>query len=235
MKRLATQLLGSRAKPKRIRHDILDKFEPEKGAAPKLSQVQHFIGHYKRTRLKESDFVEDMEILATGLKYYDEIGSIDPFIFGYEVEGGKPTFGDGTDEHPLVVGVSTPFMLKKLSYANEHIVHIDATYKLNQSGYPTIVLGVSDRARSFHPVAIFITSQVTGPIIHKVLVQLFNMYCVLTGELPEIRYCMADADKAQCNAVQSAVALKTRNPEKLVFLMCFFHVVKNVGEHVSKL
>lgn len=135
----------------------------------------------------------------------------------------------------LVVGVSTPFMLKTLSYANEHIFHIDATYKLNQSGYPTIVLRVSDRARSFHSVAIFITSQVTGPIIHNVLVEIFDMYRVLTGELPEIRFCVADADKAQYNAVQSAVALKTRNPENLVFLMCFFHVVKNVGEHVSKL
>jgi hypothetical protein len=43
---------------------------------------------------------------------------------------------------------------------------------------------------------------------------------------------MGDADN---NAVSAATSTKTDNRKSAVYLMCFFHVVKNVADRVSKL
>ncbi|POM61558.1 hypothetical protein PHPALM_29407 [Phytophthora palmivora] len=224
MKRKAVQLDGQHSKPNRIRHDILDRFETESAAKPTLSQ---------RTKLKETEFVEDMVSLAARFKFHSDIADGDPFFFGFGVrENGAPVFGIGSDDDPLVVGVSTPFIIKALCFAEEYVFHIDVTHKLNQTSYPTTVVGVSDSYRSFHPVAMCFTSQVTGPVMTVALSHLFDTYKELTGEFPTIGYCMVDADKAQFNAVAAVNALKTETPQSMVYLMCFFHVIKNVGEHI---
>ncbi|POM81688.1 Hypothetical protein PHPALM_303 [Phytophthora palmivora] len=161
-----------------------------------------------------------MESLAVCFKFHSDLADGDPFLFGYDVrENGAPVFGIGSDVDPLVVGVSTPFIITTLCFAEEYVFHIDVTHKLNQSGYPTTVVGVSDSSRSFHPVAMFAASQVTGPVMTLPLSHLFDTYKEITGEFPTIRYCMADAHKAQFNAVAAVNALKTNPPT-------------NVGEHI---
>lgn len=77
--------------------------------------------------------MEAMEGMAARLKFHDGIDEIEPFIFGYELDGGKPRLGDGTDDHPHFFGVTTSFMLKPLRSVNTHVLHIVATYKLKTS------------------------------------------------------------------------------------------------------
>ncbi|POM60763.1 Reversion-inducing cysteine-rich protein with Kazal motifs-like [Phytophthora palmivora] len=48
------------AKPNRFCHDILDRYESESLAKPTVNQVQKILSHHKRTKLKETEFVEDM-------------------------------------------------------------------------------------------------------------------------------------------------------------------------------
>jgi hypothetical protein len=68
----------------------------------------------------------------------------------------RPIVGNGCDGNPFVVGVSTKKLLRQADRdPSTFVLHINATYKLTQVGYPVVVVGVSDRERRFHLLAIF--------------------------------------------------------------------------------
>lgn len=72
--------------------------------------------------------------------------------------------GIGSDTKPFLVGVTTKWLLRRLDRdPDDFVFHMDATFKLNQVGYPVFVCGISDASRSFHLVAIFIVLQ-TGEV-----------------------------------------------------------------------
>jgi hypothetical protein len=169
MKTFAEPLVKMRMKPNKVYQSILDQ-------SPQLSQVQSFVGTFKRTALKETDLVDDMVDLVKLTRYTPDMLDEEVFTFGYAETGdGSPIIGEGSDENPTLIGISTPFMMMQLRYAKDFVLHVDTTYKLNQSGYPVFVVGVSDQARSFHPVALFVTSQQTGDLIGSALSSIFEM------------------------------------------------------------
>ncbi|KAG6954085.1 hypothetical protein JG688_00012527 [Phytophthora aleatoria] len=75
------QLIVQHTKPNRIRHDILDRYEPERGSVSTLTQVQKFISNDKRTKLNETDLVEDMQNLASCFKFYEDMPDGASFSF----------------------------------------------------------------------------------------------------------------------------------------------------------
>ncbi|ETI40896.1 hypothetical protein F443_13826 [Phytophthora nicotianae P1569] len=82
-----------------------------------------------------------------------------------------------------------------------YVFHMDATFKLNQVAYHVIVCGVSDRCRSFHLVALFITSQRLERLYVKALSSLHRVFTAVTGQQLLVKYVMADAEAGQQNAV----------------------------------
>ncbi|KAG3221005.1 hypothetical protein PC129_g8252 [Phytophthora cactorum] len=236
MKAYAEPLIYLRMKPNRIYNNVLDHFGHKEGESPVLRQVQTFIGHFRRSALNETDFVDDMVKLVNRTQFTVDMQDGAAFTFGYATNAdGSPAIGEGLDDDPTIVGISAPYMMKMLRYAASYVFHIDTTNKLDLSGYPVLVVGVSDRSRSFHPVALFVMSQQTGELIGNALHSLFDKYKAITGEFPTIRYCMGDADKAQFNAIVEITTSKHPDNGPLLYLMCFFHVVKNVADRVSSL
>ncbi|KAF1773639.1 hypothetical protein GQ600_18810 [Phytophthora cactorum] len=75
----------------RIRHDILDRYEPARGSAPTLTQVQNFISNHKRTKLNGTNLVEGMHNLASRLSFTRTCLMVILFFFGFDVgEAGMP-------------------------------------------------------------------------------------------------------------------------------------------------
>ncbi|KAG2874446.1 hypothetical protein PC116_g27434 [Phytophthora cactorum] len=68
---------------------------------------------------------------------------------------------------------------------------------MNHRGYPVVVVGISDRARVFHLVAVFTVSQETQPVLEAVLLSLRRLFYCITNKDLLVRYAMADADHAQ--------------------------------------
>ncbi|ETL24140.1 hypothetical protein L916_21849, partial [Phytophthora nicotianae] len=192
--------------------------------SPLLRQVQAYVGHFRQSTLNETDLVEDMVKLVKRTQFTPDMLDDNAFTFGYNVnEDGTPAIGEGVDDDPTIVGISTPCVVEMLRYAAEYVLHIDTTYKLDQSGYPVLVLGISDQSRSFHLVAMFVTSQQTGGLISMALQSVFDVFKVITGNYPDIRYCVADTDKAQYNAVMDTTSSKRSRGSNgaLTYLMCF--------------
>ncbi|KAG3118427.1 hypothetical protein PI125_g2936 [Phytophthora idaei] len=155
------------------------------------------------------------------------------FTFGWQMDNhGTPIVGNGSDERPLIVGLTTKALMLRMTVPpDSFILHLDATYKLNQCEYPVLVVGLSDRSRRFHLVALFIISQETQVIFHAALLSLRRLrYCVTQKHL-EVRYATADDDKAQCNAL---AVMFGHNPA-FGFFVYFFHAMKKIQVAIKPL
>ncbi|KAF4133616.1 hypothetical protein GN958_ATG16953 [Phytophthora infestans] len=113
MKAAIRELVTTDVKPARIRNELVDSFTLLTGAVRALKQIQHFVYSYRRNKMKNTDGVEDMEETAAESQFSDDLPDITPFTFGYPLdEDGAPDLGDIGDDEPLVIGVTTQFLLK---------------------------------------------------------------------------------------------------------------------------
>ena len=119
-------------------------------------------------------------------------------------------------------------MLKKAKTAFQNhripiVFHVDGTFKLNETEYPLIIIGITDAAQQMHPLAFFTVSQRTTSVYTTVL-RAFKAHLLAAGVTDENftpHYVMADAETAENNA------FKAEYPHAL-YLMCYFHVKQNV-------
>jgi hypothetical protein len=68
---------------------------------------------------------------------------------------------------------------------------------------PVVIIGVSDRSRGVHIVALYVISQRVEVIYTKVLLALCRVYGAVTGSRTLVKYVMDDAQKSQQNAVEA--------------------------------
>eukprot|EP00644_Phytophthora_capsici_P009234 jgi/Phyca11/131504/e_gw1.106.87.1 len=140
------ELTAQHLRPVRIRNAMARKFGAALQDLPSLGTVQNFVNYYSRKNLSRNDIT---------------------FTFAWNMdEQGKPVVGNGSEERPFVIGLTTKtLMLRLMRLLDNYILHVDATYKLNYRGYPVLVVGISDRSRRFHLVALYIISGETQEII----------------------------------------------------------------------
>eukprot|EP00644_Phytophthora_capsici_P010348 jgi/Phyca11/123652/e_gw1.51.299.1 len=103
---------------------------------------------------------------------------IEPFTFGWQLDNmGKPVIGNRSDGKLFIVRISTKALELRLMVPPESfILHLDATYKMSQCGYPVLVVGISDPSRRFHLVSLFVISQETQPVFQAALSALRRLY-----------------------------------------------------------
>ncbi|KAK1935468.1 hypothetical protein P3T76_000457 [Phytophthora citrophthora] len=207
------------------------KFDTVLQDLPSLCSVQNFVHHYSRTHLKRNDRVDDLRMWIHERAFTGREELSQPFTYAWDLDGdGKPVVGNGSEERPFVVGLTTKtLMLRLMRPPESFVLHVDATYKLNYRGYPVIVIGISDSSRGFHLVSMFIVSGETQDIVQPTLMALRRLFFALSGHELVVQYAMADADQAQYNAVNAVFG---SNP-RFTSLMCFFHVMQKVYRAIS--
>jgi hypothetical protein len=202
---------------------------------PGLKTVQNFVNHYSRTKMENHDRMDELTAWIHERAYSGQEAMTEAFTFAWRMDDiGKPIVGNGSDVRPFLVGISTKALVLRLTVPPESfILHMDGTYKNNQSDSPVLVVGVgvSDRSRRFHLVALFVMSNETQPMFQEALLSLRHVYFWVSGKHLTVDYAMTDGDRAQCNAL---AAVFGDNP-KYRFLMCFFHVMKHIQERVKLL
>ncbi|GMF19895.1 unnamed protein product [Phytophthora fragariaefolia] len=152
-----------------------------------------------RTKLENHDRVDDIRIWVGDLTFNGAESLTQPFKFTCAADiHGRSLVGNGSDEKPFLVGLSTKAMVLRLTIPPESfILHIDATYKVNRLEYLVVVVGVSDRLRGFHVVALFVVPQDVEEICEAALRALSRLFTCITGQQLVVRFTMGDADKAQ--------------------------------------
>ncbi|POM58929.1 Hypothetical protein PHPALM_36358 [Phytophthora palmivora] len=225
-KEFCRELTNHHLRPMQIRHAMARKFETALEELPALSTVQNFVNHYSRTYLANNDRVDDLRDWIHASAFTGAEPVTQAFTFGWDLDcDGKPIVGNGSDERPFVVGLSTKALVQRLTVPPESfILHVDATYKMNFREYPVLVVGMSDRSRGFHLVALFIVPQETQDVIQRALMALCRLHFWITSRELVVQYTMADADQAQFNALTAVFS----GAGQLQTLMCFFHVMEKV-------
>ncbi|ETP24181.1 hypothetical protein F441_02778 [Phytophthora nicotianae CJ01A1] len=210
------ELADQHLRPMRIRLALSRKFETSLMDLPPLTTVQNFVNYYSRTYLENYDRLKELKMWIYTHAYNGSEQMTQPFAFGCEYDSdGKLVVGNGSDESPFIVGLTTKALMLRMMLPPEYFVlHVEGTYKTNYVDYTVVVLGVSDRSRGFHLVALFIVSQETQSVFEAVLLALRRLYFWIAGKELVVQYAMDDGDKAQCSALHSK-ALK-RFPSHLL-------------------
>ncbi|RLN87387.1 hypothetical protein BBJ28_00021345 [Nothophytophthora sp. Chile5] len=155
------EMTALRVKPSRIRNAMVQKLGIDPDDLPPLKKVQSYANYYRKTKLLNHDWYDEIVDYINAQAFSGGENDTKPFTFTVDQDSrGLPVVGIGSDADPFVVGITTKRLLSRLARPPESFVfHLDATYKLNQVGYPVLVCGISDRCRTFHLVALFVMSQ----------------------------------------------------------------------------
>ncbi|DBA00119.1 TPA: hypothetical protein N0F65_000410, partial [Lagenidium giganteum] len=215
MKRSAKETVLTGMKPNRIRYELFDEFHVNPDIMPPPRTIQAFVANVKISELKETDTVEDLEDFVRSHRFSGLTLEDEPFVLP------DPWVGDDTTAKPIIIGLTNRKLLQTLQLATEYPLHVDATYNLNKKGLPVIAVGISDAARSYHLIAVFLTSHQTQRHFVNVFCSLQVGYARLGVGALKVKAVMADADKAQYNAVHEVFGRDVKQ------LMCIYHVIAN--------
>jgi len=195
---------------------------------PKLQKLQHFVAYYRKSRMFNTDDLDELEQMIKAGAFTGDEPEDKAFFFSIHTDGDdKPHVGDGSDEDPFVIGITTKALLRRMDRDPDSFVfHMDTTFKLNIVDYPTLICGISDGARSFHVVAFFVISQRQTVHCTSALTSLSQIYTKVASKPLRLRFVMGDADDAQFNAMKAVF-----RDSDVEYLMCFFHVVSKLPEH----
>ncbi|ETP29837.1 hypothetical protein F442_21098 [Phytophthora nicotianae P10297] len=139
------------------------------------------------------------------------------------------------DDHDEIQG-----QIDKLAYGPEErqnavrdpgtfVFRMEIAFKLNQVAYPVIICGVSDRCRSFHLLALFITSQRLESLYVKALSSLCKVFIAGTGQQLLAKYVMDNTEVEQPNAVNQGFGVDS----DYTYLMCLYRVMTKVHEKLK--
>jgi hypothetical protein len=139
----------------------MTRFALNQESLPPLQAIQRFVNYFSRSRLRNNDFIDEAQSEIWEAGFSGQEADDAPFTFSWRLTpDGKPWVGKGTDANPLLVGITTKNLLRNAARdPASFVMHMDATFKLSQAWYPGFVVGISDSNRSFHLMAIFISSQ----------------------------------------------------------------------------
>lgn len=138
-----------------------------------------------------------------------------PFVLNYD--SSQPSA-----EHKFFRFAMTSKILL-LNGTKSKILHIDATYKLIWQGFPVLVIGCTDKEKSFHPIAIGVSTNETQDDF------MFMMESIQIGikkhfdEIYAPNVLVSDAAPAISNAFRSILP-----GEKNLIVTCYAHVMANL-------
>ncbi|RLN87955.1 hypothetical protein BBJ28_00025550, partial [Nothophytophthora sp. Chile5] len=232
-KEFAREMAKHGMKPAHVRNAMRSKFRLDDDDLPTLRQVQNFVNHFSKSKLGANDRCIEINTEIRSMAYCGTEADAQSFSFAWEEDAdGHPLMGNGSDDRPFLVGLTTKRLLRRMDRdPSTFVFHMDATFKLNQVGYPVFVCGISDKTRSFHLVAIFVTSQRQVSEYEAALAALRRVYTRVTSKQLALKYVMGDADDAQYNGFQSVFAMDCN----LTYMMCFYHVMAKVIERTRGL
>jgi hypothetical protein len=135
---------------------------------PTHRQVSAYVKDYRKNHGTKNTIASAATFWRTYALHAD-ITNNTPFVFGYKSdEDGFPHVGNGSDEDPLIFGVSSNALLIKClefrDFDNFGLFRADATFKLSNLSYPVITCGFSDKARGYHVAAILPPFRNTSPV-----------------------------------------------------------------------
>ncbi|GMF17262.1 unnamed protein product [Phytophthora fragariaefolia] len=230
MKEEIEHLMDRGYTPVQIRNSLIDIFSLTELTLHPLVTIQNHVYYHRRTYLKNTDLVDDMVSLVTQHQYSTTLSENEAFAFGFSRDsGGRPVIGEGTDDDPCMIAVSTKPMMRDADRPSDsYVFHMDITFKPNKVEYPVFVCGISDKARHFHPIALFITSQRTSVQYEHALLHISAMFkkVVVRSLHTKCSWLMP--------RIHNTMGMTSLFDAKIHPILCvFFHVMQKVRTRIA--
>ncbi|ETP34932.1 hypothetical protein F442_16807 [Phytophthora nicotianae P10297] len=119
-------------------HALSRKFgTPLKDVVP-LKTIQNFVNNYSRICRENHDRMDKLSAWVHKRAYTGLEAMTESFTFGWQIDNaGKSVRGNGSDDKPIIVELSTkPLVLRLMVPPESFILHLDATYKMIQPFAP---------------------------------------------------------------------------------------------------
>ena len=142
----------------------------------------------------------------------------DAFVLKYTVLAQSTD----SDEQDIKIVISTPRLLQLMR--KSPMVQTDATYKVIWQGYPSIVIGTTDKDQVFHPFALAVCNTETAEDFQFIFETLHDFDLEWQPSI-----LLADGSDAITNGFCAVF------PAPSVCLMCYFHVRHNCEKHLKRL
>lgn len=142
-----------------------------------------------------------------------------PFVIGFE-------HSDEGEELHFKVVVTTKRLLEHCA----GITHlcVDGTYKLNWHEWPFMVIGTVDKDKRLHPLCFALCTNEATPDFEFIFETLSTNVKKHTSKEFRPTILISDASNAIRNAFMSVF------PFAILMIMCYTHVLRNVGKHKEK-
>ena len=212
--------------PKQVRSRLINNLKMDD--VPPLTQVRSYVYRKRQYLNPTNNLVQPVVEQIMSNLYFPTIRKDQPFYFGVKMNSeGTAVVGDGSELDRLYVFVTSLQLLEYANQSNQHnlgIFHSDTTYKITKNEFNLFVFGRSNLKHSFYPICL-------GLISHEQQVDFSSFYkaydtlCKQFGIQAPPAFLMQDACKAQLNAAREVWPTA-------VILMCYFHVMKNVKDHL---
>ncbi|ETO84099.1 hypothetical protein F444_01961 [Phytophthora nicotianae P1976] len=130
---MATQVL----KPARIRNGMARRFGLTEKETPTLRQMQWFVSSYSKTNLHRNGYHDEILRQIEQLMYCPSVLDMKPFLFGWKRDAhSRPDVGNGSDEKPFLVGLTTKrLLLNAARDPDSFVFHMDATVVKRQLAF----------------------------------------------------------------------------------------------------
>ncbi|ETI57412.1 hypothetical protein L914_21504, partial [Phytophthora nicotianae] len=107
-KEYCRELAEQHVRPMRIHHALSRKFSVPLDSLPDLGVIQNYVNHYSRTFLENHDRVDELRAWVQERAFTGAEATDQPFTFSWLLDPERrPVVGDGSDQRPFVVGLST--------------------------------------------------------------------------------------------------------------------------------
>jgi hypothetical protein len=152
-------------------------------------------------------------------QYNIDLPDDEPFYFNIKEDSeGNVLIQNGSElKHAHIMLTSKKLMA---NCERQGMIHIDGTYKLVKNHFPVVVIGITDIAGQFHPIAFCITSSEDTHSFTEFYRGLLELAEKMGIEFyPD--FIMQDSWDASLTGASKAGI-------KAVILMCYFHVIYNI-------
>ena len=158
------KVVGNGHLPPKLLTNALQSQMTEEEKMPPAAQIRNYVQYKHRSTAKPIVHIRDLKQWCHSR--LQATTDDECFVVDQEYNYRKDDLSVGLEEsddddsveekhNRFTIFCSTRRLLLFASYADA--LHADGTYKLNYAGFPAIVVGVSDKARTFHPIGMALT------------------------------------------------------------------------------
>ncbi|OWZ09846.1 LOW QUALITY PROTEIN: hypothetical protein PHMEG_00017388 [Phytophthora megakarya] len=194
------------------------------------SKVQNVVCYFRRTKLGGNDSISNVTSLVRAQACHGNEEEHEPFTFGWQWnENGQLVVGNGTDENPFLVGITTKALLRQVARDPVTFIFHMLPTKPTKSDIPFWCVELPTLLVNFTFSLCCHVTAARAALLERICISALGIQQSCHPLL--VAMFMGDADSAQFNAASTVFGVDCT----YTHLMCYYHLLAKVVERMKGL